>query len=112
VKKEITMAKKARMPLTPEQIAEKANPGWKAVAPPAVDASKRIDVDATAVEVEKILEKHGRGKKAVPAKAARAAKGPPKEARIVLLESKTPTDLREGRKASVIEGDREIGKQG
>jgi hypothetical protein len=106
------MAKKAKPGMTPEEVAEKANPGWKAVAPPAADAARTAVADACSVDADRIRQKHGRAAKGAPAKAARAAAGPPKEAKIVLLEPKTATDLRVGRKGSVIEGDREIGKQG
>jgi len=103
------MAKKSKVQLTPEETAEKANPGWKAVRRLAADAEVRVPAEAVAVDAETLLAKHGRAKNrnAMAAKPAR-----PSEAAIVQLESKTQTDRLGPRRSSVIQDGKEVGQSG
>jgi hypothetical protein len=95
--------------LTPEEVAEKANPGWKAVPVAPADAEKRAPADAVAVDTEKFLAKHGRAKSPSRSTAKPARSG---AAVIVQLEPEAPADRRGPRRSSVVQDGKEIGQGG
>jgi hypothetical protein len=107
------MPKKKVDKLTAEQAAEKAKPNWRAVAPVVTDAARRAEADEAAPELEQLRRKYP-GEKAVGGvKAARAQKGKPAELKMVIMEPKTPSDTRAGRKAVLVDkAGKIVGEQG
>jgi hypothetical protein len=101
--------KKDEMHPTPEQVAEKAHPGWKAVCNVAADAEQQVSADAVGADVGQILAKHRAMRNAEPTDANTT--GAP-EATIVPLEPETSTDRRGPRRSSVVQDGEEIGHSG
>lgn len=107
------MPKKKMVKLTAEQAAEKARPNWKAVAPVVTDAARRAEADETAPELEELRSKYLVEPAVVGPKATRIQKGKPGNIKMVVMEPKTPSDTRAGRKAVLVDKDGHIvGEQG
>ncbi len=104
-----TRKKQEEIQLTPEQVAEKANPGWKAVRVAAADAEKQASADAVGADAEQILAKYGQPKSPEVAAAKRAQTA---EGTIVRLEPEVRTDRLGPRPVSYVENGKETGRSG
>lgn len=107
------MPKKKVDKLTAEQAAEKAKPNWRAVAPFVTDAARRAEADEAAPEVDHLRRKYLGETAVAGVKVARARKGKANELKMVVMEPKTPSDARVGRKAVLVDHRGKIvGEQG
>ena len=95
------------------EVAEKAKPNWRAVAasPTGGDAAdlSAAKADATAPEVDFLLEKYFGAAKANSASGNKAAL---KDSKMVVMEPKNAVDSRPGRKVMLVENGEVTGEQG
>ena len=108
------MPKKKIGKLNAEKAAERAKPHWRAVSPIVSDATRRAEADETAPELRQLRVKYpGETAVAPGLKAARASKAKAGDLKIVMMEPKTPSDTRVGRKAVLVDDSGKIvGEQG
>lgn len=90
------------------RAAERARPGWVAVPEAAQDAQPAASADASVPELGQLQRKYfGSGRDANNPHA------PSDDAHIVPMQPKSPaSDVRGGRKATVVEKGKVIGQQG
>ena len=101
--------------LTPAQIAEKANPNWRAVAPPPAEAdvgASLIEPDATSPELGRLMDKFFGASEGAQRSASLAPDAPAKSSELVVMEPKVSSDVRPGRKVVLVEDGKVVGEQG
>jgi hypothetical protein len=107
------MPKKKADKLTAEQAAEKAYPNWKAIKPVVSDKKLAAESDETTPELEQLKRKYLGDAAAQDSKTLQKPKGKAKDLKMVVMESKTPSDTRAGRKTVLVDEEGEIiGEQG
>lgn len=95
--------------MTPEQVAQKAKPNFKAVTYTASDARPGVKPDAAVPGLDALHQKYF-GK--APSRAASEAKAGASEVQMVVMEPKTSTDAPFGRKRMLVDKGKLIGEQG
>jgi len=107
------MPKKKVGKLTAEQAAQKAKPSWRVVTPIVSDAARRVAADESAPEMGEIKRKYFGEKADAEVKAPRVKNSNPGELSMVVMEPKTPSDMKVGRKAVLVDKSGKIvGEQG
>jgi hypothetical protein len=100
--------------LTAEQVAEKERPNWRAVTMPSTNTDAGLMTakpDARSPELDVLMSKFF-GKPRTAAAPERNQDAASEDTTLVVMEPKVAVDLRVGRKASVVKGDRVIAEQG
>jgi hypothetical protein len=107
------MPKKKISKITAEQAAEKAYPNWRAVKPSVSDKMPAAESDETAPELEQLRRKYLGDEAAPDSRALQRPRGKAKALKMVVMESKTPSDTRVNRKTVLVDDDGKIvGEQG
>ncbi len=107
------MPKKVKDRPTPEQAAERANPGWRAVTPAVADVSRATAPDESAPELEQLRQKYLGITSPARVRKASAKTVKPEDLSMVVMEPITPSDTRVGRKVTIMNRrGKKIGEQG
>ena len=110
------MSKKMSKKRSPEQVAEAAKIGWRAVKiqkseDMSVDGDHHQAADAAVPELDVQRNKYGRRSKKAK-QLVQGHVGGSKDLSFVTMEPEIPTDAHIGRKVIVVDDDQVIGEQG
>ena len=103
--------KKTKARMTPESVAEKAKPNWKAIEQGISDRAAKSKPEASSPELDQLRRKY-LGENAVADASRTKSKSNKSDTKIVVMEEKNPSDVKVGRKAVVVEKGKVIAEQG